>query len=209
MLLEYNTVKGFAEIELYVDKSRFIAFVNNAQTETEAVLFIDSIKKQHQDATHNCSAYVVGENDMQKADDDGEPSGTAGKPILEAIKKNGLRNTVIVVTRYFGGIKLGAGGLIRAYGKAASNVITAAGVNLKCLHTKVIVDLDYSMLSSIEHQLAVHKIKVLRKDFSEKVTLTVVTPSGRENELIKLLTDLTAGQAVISCADEIYLDMDI
>lgn len=129
MLQRYLTVRPEGETEIEINRSRFISYVKRVETQEEAVAFIQEIKKKHWDATHNCSAYIVGENDQfQKMDDDGEPSGTAGKPILEVIKKKGLKDTAIVVTRYFGGIKLGAGGLIRAYGKSASAGVRAAGV---------------------------------------------------------------------------------
>ncbi|MEB1806681.1 MAG: YigZ family protein, partial [Bacillaceae bacterium] len=108
MLLSYLTVKGYGEHEINIQRSRFITYIDRATTEEEAQQFIEKIKKKHWDATHNCSAYLIGENDeIQKANDDGEPSGTAGVPILEVLKKRRLKDTVVVVTRYFGGIKLG------------------------------------------------------------------------------------------------------
>ena len=121
MRANYRTIKGYGESEFVIQRSRFITFVMRVETEEEALDFINEIKKMHHTATHNCSAYMIGEHDdIQKANDDGEPSGTAGVPILEVLKKQKLKDTVIVVTRYFGGIKLGGGGLIRAYGRAAS-----------------------------------------------------------------------------------------
>ncbi len=121
MLSHYYTVKESGTHEITIQRSRFIAHISRAETESEAQEFIQAIKKKYWDATHNCSAYLIGENDqIQKANDDGEPSGTAGVPILEVLKKRKLKDTVVVVTRYFGGIKLGAGGLIRAYGKSTS-----------------------------------------------------------------------------------------
>jgi uncharacterized YigZ family protein len=118
---DYLTVKGFGETEIIIQKSRFLTYVNRAETEQQAQAFIEEIKLKHKSANHNCSAYLIGEHDsIQKANDDGEPSGTAGFPMLEVLKKQGLKDTVVVVTRYFGGIKLGGGGLIRAYGKATT-----------------------------------------------------------------------------------------
>lgn len=125
----YITVGSSANAEILINKSRFIGHAARAETEAEAIAFIDSIKMKHRQATHNCSAYIIGEHDsIQKANDDGEPSGTAGVPMLEVLKKQGLKDTVLVVTRYYGGIKLGGGGLIRAYGKSASEAIAASGV---------------------------------------------------------------------------------
>ena len=124
------------------------------ETEEAAQNFIAEIKKQHWNPTHNCSAYLVGEHDqIQKANDDGEPSGTAGVPILEVLKKKGLKDTVVVVTRYFGGIKLGAGGLIRAYGKATSEGVEATGVVLRKLMKVVSTKIDYTWLAKIENEL--------------------------------------------------------
>ncbi|MEW8974906.1 MAG: YigZ family protein, partial [Exiguobacterium sp.] len=116
-LSNYYTVKENGFHEIIIQKSRFITYLARATTEEQAQAFISELKKKHHNANHNCSAYVIGErNEIQKANDDGEPSGTAGVPMLEVLKKRDLRDTVVVVTRYFGGIKLGGGGLIRAYG---------------------------------------------------------------------------------------------
>ncbi|MBO1910908.1 YigZ family protein, partial [Microvirga sp. 3-52] len=135
MRANYRTVKGYGESEYVIQRSRFITFVMRVETEEEALDFINNIKKMHHTATHNCSAYMIGEHDdIQKANDDGEPSGTAGVPILEVLKKQKLKDTAIVVTRYYGGIKLGGGGLIRAYGRAASDGIAAAGIVACRLH---------------------------------------------------------------------------
>src|SRR4051812_12640481 len=154
MLPSYYTVKGNGEHEIVIQKSRFIAHINRATTEEEAQAFIQKIKKQNWDATHNCSAYLIGENDhIQKANDDGEPSGTAGVPILEVLKKKHLKDTVVVITRYFGGIKLGAGGLIRAYGKSTSEGLQATGIVerklMRVMHTKI----DYTWLGKVENEL--------------------------------------------------------
>ncbi len=150
----YKTVKGFGEQEIIISKSRFIAYVDRAETEEEAINFIDKIKKMHSSATHNCSCYMVGEHDqIQKANDDGEPSGTAGVPMLEVLKKQGLKDTVVVVTRYFGGIKLGGGGLIRAYGKATTEGITAAQVVERKLHYQMKMSIDYTWLGKVENEI--------------------------------------------------------
>ncbi|WP_337020026.1 YigZ family protein, partial [Oceanobacillus massiliensis] len=129
MLKNYYTVKREGNGQQIIQKSRFIGYVRRVESEEAAHDFIQEIKKKHHDATHNCSAYIIGEHDqIQKANDDGEPSGTAGVPILEVLKKQHLKDTAVVVTRYFGGIKLGAGGLIRAYGSTTSHAINETGV---------------------------------------------------------------------------------
>src|SRR5690625_3970862 len=128
MLPIYYTVKTDGTHEINIQKSRFIGYIARVTSEDKAQSFIQTIKKKHYDATHNCSAYLIGEHDqIQKANDDGEPSGTAGVPMLEVLKKLSLKNTVVVVTRYFGGVKLGAGGLIRAYSKVTSETIKSTG----------------------------------------------------------------------------------
>ena len=156
----YRTVKGYGESEIIIQKSRFITYVNRAETEKEALDFIQTIKQNHHDATHNCSAYIIGEHDqIQKANDDGEPSGTAGFPMLEVLKKQGLKDTVVVVTRYFGGIKLGGGGLIRAYGKATTEGIDAAKVVERKLHHLMKISIDYTWLGKVENEVRTPNIR--------------------------------------------------
>lgn len=174
LLQKYYTVKGYGENEIIIEKSRFICYINRATTEEEAVQFIQKIKKKHWDATHNCSAYIIGEHDqIQKANDDGEPSGTAGIPMLEVLKKKGLKDTVAVVTRYFGGIKLGAGGLVRAYGKAVSEGLKAAGIVERRLARIMHVTIDYTWLGKVENELrsSIYMIKDIH--YSENVELEI------------------------------------
>lgn len=207
MLERYLTVKGYGEKEIVIERSRFIAYVERAESEEAALAFIQKIKKKHWDATHNCSAYMVGENDqIQKADDDGEPSGTAGKPILEVIKKRGLKDTVVVVTRYFGGIKLGAGGLIRAYGKGATNGINAAQVIERILHTRMAVTIDYTLLGRVENELRSREYRLVHIDYMDTVTVYVDIPAGEEERYEAWITDLTHGQAEISRGEWLYVD---
>lgn len=206
----YRTVADYGTAEIEITRSRFIAYVDRAESEAQAVAFIEKIKKKHWDATHNCSAYVVGNNDQfQKADDDGEPSGTAGKPILEVIKKSGLKDTVIVITRYFGGTKLGAGGLVRAYGKAASAGLEAARIIERQLHTRIIAEIDYTLLGSVENNLRLHKYVIADKQFSATVMLTVLAKKGAEDELKKKFMDWTSGQVLLDRNGETYVDIDI
>ncbi len=154
MLHSYLTVKEAGEHEIVIEKSRFICHLSRAASEEEAQEFIQKIKKQHWNATHNCSAYLIGETDhIQKANDDGEPSGTAGVPMLEVLKKRGLKDTCAVVTRYFGGIKLGAGGLIRAYGKSVSEGLNHIGVTERKLMRIMHTSADYTWLGKIENEL--------------------------------------------------------
>jgi len=207
MLKSYQTIAGYGQAEIEINKSRFIAYVQRVESEEMAVAFIAEIKKKHWNATHNCSAYIIGENDQyQKADDDGEPSGTAGKPILEIIKKVGLKDTVIVVTRYFGGIKLGAGGLIRAYGKSASTGIKEVGIIERQGHTRISVQIDYTLLGMLENQLRMQDYIIADKEFTDKINLIVLEKIGQEEELKQKITDWTAGNVLFSIAGEEYVD---
>lgn len=207
MLKFYKTVKGYAQAEIEINKSRFIAYAQRVENEEAAMAFIEQIKKKHWNATHNCSAYMVGENDQhQKADDDGEPSGTAGKPILEIIKKSGLKDTVIVITRYFGGIKLGSGGLIRAYGKSASAGIKEAGIVERQGHTRIAVEIDYSLLGMLENQLRQQGYVIADKQFADKIILIVLEKLGQEEVLKQKITDWTAGQVEFNYVGEVYVE---
>lgn len=208
MSSNYRTVAGYGQAGIEINKSRFIAYVNRAETEAEAGGFIAKIKKQHWDATHNCSAYIAGEQDQwQKADDDGEPGGTAGRPMLEVIKKTALKHTVVVVTRYFGGVKLGAGGLMRAYGKAAGQGLRAAGLIERTLHTRIAAELEYSVQGTVENSLRLQSVIVAEKAFTDKVILTVLQPSGQEAALENQLRDWTAGRVVLRRLGECYVDV--
>ncbi|MCC5465297.1 YigZ family protein [Pelosinus baikalensis] len=207
MLSFYLTVSSYGEAEIEIQKSRFIAYVQRAEQEEAAVAFIEKIKKKHWNATHNCSAYVIGGNDQwQKADDDGEPSGTAGKPILEIIKKNQLKDTVIVVTRYFGGIKLGAGGLIRAYGKSASAGLKAVGITQRQNHTRIGVEIDYTFLGMLENQLRLQGYQIEDKIFTDTIRLIVLEKVGQEEILEQKVIDWTAGQVTLTREGEVYVE---
>src|SRR5690554_4802313 len=150
----FRTIHRYGEDEIIINKSRFIGYAMPIGSENEALDFIEKIKSKHRDATHNVYAYVFGEdNNIQRFSDDGEPSGTAGIPALEVIKKEELRNVVVVVTRYFGGVKLGTGGLIRAYTKGAKIGLDAGVIVDMTLHTKLKVRIDYTLYGKIENYL--------------------------------------------------------
>ncbi|GLY09189.1 YigZ family protein [Pseudobacillus badius] len=205
MLPLYYTVKGYGEEEITIQKSRFIAYVNRAETEEQAQAFIAEIKKKNWNATHNCSAYMIGETDhIQKANDDGEPSGTAGLPILEVLKKRGLKDTVVVVTRYFGGIKLGTGGLIRAYGKSASEGINAAKVAERRLMQVMKASIDYTWLGKVENELrsSIYEIKDIH--YLDTVTVETFVEESQKEAFTAWITELTNGQAVITEGKQLY-----
>ncbi|MBU9713524.1 YigZ family protein [Evansella tamaricis] len=210
MLLSYYTVKGSGQHEIIIQKSRFIAHVKRVTTEEEAQSFIEELKKEHWKANHNCSAYLIGENDhIQKANDDGEPSGTAGVPMLEVLKKRKLKDTVVVVTRYFGGIKLGAGGLIRAYGSATTEGITATGVVERKLAQKYRITIDYHFLGQLENELRSSPYILHHMDYLEKVHVETYVNVGEEETFEDWITNLTSGQGQIEKIGVEYLEIDV
>ncbi|MFB4472970.1 YigZ family protein [Oceanobacillus caeni] len=210
MLSTYYTVKPEGNDQIIIQKSRFIGYVRRVQTEEEAQAFIQEIKKKHYDATHNCSAYIIGEHDeIQKANDDGEPSGTAGVPILEVLKKQGLKDTAVVVTRYFGGIKLGAGGLIRAYGSTTSQAIKTTGIVKRQLMKGFSITVDYGLLGKLENVLrnSEHVLETIH--YLENVEFIVFVEDGQETKFTEWIVDLTNDQAKIVELDPKYIEIDV
>ncbi|MED3622886.1 YigZ family protein [Neobacillus thermocopriae] len=209
MLSKYLTVKEYGEHEIIIQKSRFIAHVKRTETEQDAQEFIQKIKKKHWNATHNCSAYLIGEHDqIQKANDDGEPSGTAGVPILEVLKKRQLKDTTVVVTRYFGGIKLGAGGLIRAYGKATSEGLDATGIVQRQLVQVMQVKIDYTWLGKIEKELRASEYKIKDIHYLDIVQVEVYVDESQINTFSEWMVELTNGQCTIEKGETLYLEED-
>ncbi|MBD2864849.1 MULTISPECIES: YigZ family protein [Paenibacillus] len=207
-LEQYRTVRRQTSAEIVIKKSRFIGHVKPVESEEEAVAFIEEIKKEHWSATHNCSAYVVGERDeFQKQSDDGEPSGTAGKPILEVIKQQGLKNTVVVVTRYFGGIMLGAGGLIRAYTDATVEGLAAAEPLTLALHQEVRVEIDYTWHGKVENGLRGRGTMLGETFFTDKVTIACWPRAKEAEAFLAWMTDLTQGQAQLTTGTVEYREV--
>jgi uncharacterized YigZ family protein len=209
MLSRYFTVgQEVGEHEIIIQKSRFIAHVKRAENEIEAQDFIQALKKKYWDASHNCSAYLIGENDqIQKANDDGEPSGTAGVPILEVLKKRKLKDTVVVVTRYFGGIKLGAGGLIRAYGKATSEGLDSVGIVERRLVQVIHVTINYTWLGKIEKELRDSEYIIKEIHYLDIVELEVYVNEDQVTIFHEWLIELTNGQSVIKNGETAYLEV--
>ena len=206
-----KTYKTIADGEIFsagyeVNKSKFLAHVVHVETEENARDFVQMIRKKYFDATHNCSAWVLGERgDKQKSNDDGEPGGTAGNPILEAIKKNELTNCAVVVTRYFGGIKLGAGGLIRAYSHTAALGISKAKIVQMTLFKKISLTLEYNSLATVENYLRNKKIPVTNSDYAAVVTLEILLLPAQVETFLTELNDLTAANFLHEELEEILL----
>lgn len=208
MLTTYRTIAHAGEHEMDIKKSRFLASIHRISSEEEARIIIQQIKKLHSKANHHCHAFVLGDySEIQRSSDDGEPSGTAGVPILEILKKNELINVLVVVTRYFGGVKLGTGGLIRAYAKSAASAIQTIGVVEGRLEQEVFIQADYTLLNRIQNYLEKQEIALLASEYGENVTLTI---SSAQPELLQSnLIDLTNGQANITFGKKHYFEYSI
>ncbi|MEG1500798.1 MAG: YigZ family protein, partial [Clostridiales bacterium] len=190
----FLTLKKFACQEIIERKSRFIAYAAPIETEVLAKDFIDSIRSRHRDATHHVYAYQIGvNNQLQRSCDDGEPAGTAGRPVLEAIKKAGLQNAIVVVTRYFGGILLGAGGLTRVYGKAAALVLPFCGIVERIDAHRYQLVFDYHFLGKIEAWFAKKGYLAEDKIYTDKISFSFLIPWGQEQQVASELADLSGG----------------
>ena len=197
---EYTTIKGDNTVEIVIEKSRFIATVIHVDTVEQAQEFIATKRKKHFDATHNCYGYIIGEK--AKFSDDGEPQGTAGMPIYECIKNSKIDHVCVVVTRYFGGIKLGAGGLVRAYsGSCAEALKSATKVHMTdCTIAEVVV--DYSLLKGLRKVLAG---KVVEKDviWEDKVRLVLLFPTVSFDTISHIVTENTLGKCVLQQKEQL------
>ncbi len=196
--------------EYEVKKSVFLASVSHVETEDAAREFVSQIRKKYFDATHNCSAWILGETgDKQKSNDDGEPGGTAGNPILDTLKKNELTNICAVVTRYFGGIKLGAGGLIRAYSHTTSLGIAAAKIVRMTTFKKIAVTVEYSFLAQVENFLRNKKISVANSEYAADVTLNLLLEPEAVEDFLAELTELTAASFLAEEQGEILIPVAV
>lgn len=189
---EYLVPTRFAEAEFTEKKSRFIGRIWNVETEEEALEKIQQMRKQHYDATHNCWAYIIRDGAVRFSDD-GEPGGTAGMPMLQVLQREGLYNVVCVVTRYFGGILLGAGGLVRAYTKGAKIAVDASGKSMKRVWTALYVPCPYPFYERVKLETAAFGGIIRQTDFGSEVELELLFPEGRTQSFLTRLTDLTSG----------------
>ncbi len=194
-MLEYTTIHDRAEDEFTERKSRFIGFIAPVETEQQALDFINEIKQKHRDATHNTYAYLL-KNGVKRYSDDGEPQGTAGVPMLDCLEKEGLTDVAVVVTRYFGGILLGAGGLVRAYSHGAKIAVDAAQRKLMTTCVLLNMDLDYSFYGKINYILPNYICRVESSDFGVTVNLKVLFKADQCERFIKEVTELSAALVV-------------
>lgn len=193
----YKTVKNDASEEMIERKSRFIGHCRSVKTQEEAINFIEEIRAMQRQATHNVYAYVLRQDNISRYSDDGEPAGTAGVPVLEVIKKEGLTDVAVVVTRYFGGILLGAGGLVRAYGKSATLAIEKAQKTEMVYCSVYVVRCDYSTYGKIEYLINDQGYILRDSSFENDVCLTVCVPETENDKFVKSVNDISGGTAKI------------
>lgn len=196
--MSYITIRSSGEDRFIEKKSEFIGYAKRCETEEEAKEFITSIKNMHKQARHNCFAYIIGENmGIQRYSDDGEPSGTAGVPILEVMKKQGIKDCAVVVTRYFGGILLGAGGLTRAYTKGASIAINSAGIVEKVRGCKLLIEIEYDMLGKIQYTFSENNWFIDDILYTDKVQIVILAEEDKILDIEKKVTEITNGKGVV------------
>lgn len=206
----YKIVYKGGEGEIVEKKSRFIAYVKPVDTEEEANDFIESIKKKNWDARHNCSAVVIGENnEFSRCSDDGEPASTAGKPMLEVLINEGIHNAAVVVTRYFGGVLLGTGGLVRAYQGAVKEGLAASVIVKKQKGAKYKITTDYNGIGKLQYIIASLNIFTINTEYTENVDIEVMVNSSMEKEFVDKVVEGTNGKVKISRIEEMsYVIVD-
>lgn len=200
----YKTVLKEASDELTEKRSRFIATVKPVKTEDEALCFLEAMKKKYWDARHNVYAYVIEENNIQRYSDDGEPAGTAGVPVLDMIKKEGLSNLIVVVTRYFGGILLGTGGLVHAYSKSAKLGVEAAMPVTMLLCREVVVECEYSLLGKLQSEICSRGIPMGEVQYAENVKIPVFVAESQVEGFISGIVDKMNGRVRIETGETGY-----
>lgn len=204
--MNYLTIEKPAQDSFIEKKSEFIGYIAPVKTNDEAVAFINEVKALHRKARHNVYAYILRQDNISRYSDDGEPQGTAGTPVLDVLRKRGLTDVCVVVTRYFGGILLGGGGLVRAYSHAASLACDKAKVMDMRRCQRLVISCDYNMYGKISYILPDFKVLTLAEDFGENVTLELLVMCEMLEGLRKKLTDITNGGADIQDAGELYED---
>ena len=204
-MTSYKTIKQASADEFIVNKSRFIGYACPCKTEEEALAFLKKIREKHRDATHNCYAYVIGANaGIMRYSDDGEPGGTAGLPMMEVLKNRGVVNCCVVVTRYFGGILLGAGGLVRAYTKGCAIALDAAQVSVMEKTYRVLFDVPYPLWDKFNYALQSLPVLLENADFQASVDATLMIRETDLETVCAKLTSLTDGKVDYLQTDELF-----
>lgn len=205
MLEQYKTVYEGGTGEIVEKKSRFIATVRLVETEEEALAFIEEMKKKYWDARHNCFVYSVGMNrEYTRCSDDGEPSGTAGRPMLDVVLGEDVYNVAVVVTRYFGGVLLGTGGLVRAYSKAVQEGLKNSTIIEKKYGISLEVTTDYTGIGKIQYIAGENKLPILDSEYTDKVVLKILIPNAEVERIQKVITEATNGKALMQKEKDLY-----
>ncbi len=204
----YRTVSEQSESLLVEKKSKFISNVKPVDNEEDAIAFVNEIRSKYPDATHNVYAYVIDENNIFRYSDDGEPSGTAGMPVLDAIRKQGIVDAAVVVTRYFGGTLLGTGGLVHTYGASAKQGLIASKIVKRQLCDILSVKVDYSMLGKMQHEIASRGYILEDTVYEDNVTFIISCPLDTTEKVIGDITNLTNGRAECEKTDKKYVDAE-
>ncbi|MDY2818675.1 MAG: YigZ family protein [Hominisplanchenecus sp.] len=206
---EYKIVYRGGEGEIVEKKSRFIATVRPVESEEEASSFIAEMKKKYWNATHNCSAFVVGEhNEIQRSNDDGEPSGTAGHPMLDVLLGEGIHNAAVVVTRYFGGTLLGTGGLVRAYSRSVQAGLAGCTVLVKKKGFLLRMETDYTGIGKIQYILGQRGLLITGSEYTDKVTVETLVPEAELSSLKEEITEGTSGRTLFAEEKEVFYAFD-
>lgn len=204
--MEYNTIAKRCEARFIEKKSEFIGYLCPVQTEEQATAFIEEIRAMHRKATHNCYAYILRENNTARHSDDGEPGGTAGLPIYEVLRKEGLTDVCCVVTRYFGGIMLGAGGLVRAYTRGAKDAVESAQIKRMAAAVRLEITVDYGLYGRLAQIFADMDARVEKEDFADNVRITLCIREESALQLSDKLTDSCNGSIKITELDKLSYD---
>ena len=204
--MEYKTIYEPAEDSFVERKSEFIGYIAPVKTNEQAVEFINKIKAQHRKAKHNVYAYILRDGNITRYSDDGEPQGTAGVPVLDVLQKEGLTDVCVVVTRYFGGILLGGGGLVRAYSHACKLAVDAAKVMIMCQCSEITVTCDYSFYGKLTYVIPDFEVKIVDEQFADDVNVVFRVKSQLAQSLKDKLVDLSNGKIVIDEVTDLWAD---
>lgn len=204
--MEYKTIARACEARFIEKKSEFIGYLCPVETEEQALAFIERIRAMHRKATHNCYAYILRENNAARHSDDGEPGGTAGVPIYEVLRKEGLVDVCCVVTRYFGGVLLGAGGLVRAYTRGAKDAVDIAEIKLMAQAERIEVSVEYSLYGKLPQIFAEHGARVENEEFGEGVKVTVCVREENAGALKAKLIDSCNGNVDVKTSQKLWFD---
>ena len=204
--MEYKTIAERCEARFIEKKSEFIGYLAPVETEEQAVEFINEIRSMHRKATHNCYAYILRDNSAARHSDDGEPSGTAGVPIYEVLRKEGLTDVVCVVTRYFGGVLLGAGGLVRAYTHGAKDAVDTAKIKVLALAEQLELSVEYSLYGRLPQIFAEFDVRVISEDFADHVKILLYVREELAEKLRKKLIDCCNGKIVVDIKQKSWFD---